>query len=616
MKFLKNNCILLLVFVLCFILRINADTYFAGYNYDEIAIMGVAKSSFPFGIIKNLALLDYHAPLYYFIAHFFTYLKGEWLYLRFFNIFINILNIYLFYKIGKLIKDKKTGYILAVFLTVNHLYISLTNYVKFYTLCFFIVSISYYYFIKILKQNKGYIKFALANAFFCYSATLGFIFVILEYGYLFFVKKSERKKLLKSALIASIGFILYLPVLVIQTYYAFNNIISPHGGAYQKVDFYAVYQLLNDYFTPLLDYSLNTETLDLASFLTDILQAAAKNSIDWISLSVVIFLSLIPVIMAIYLLIRLKNNEVKHLLNIGYVYIILFLFMVALQIVGFTPIYLYPAGLILLISAGISLTEIKSKKIFRFIFIYLLLSQLIIPNCYPVEKRTREQGNSKTYYCLEKYFEDNTDDRMYIMTTGGRFVEKYYKNKKIFSFDCEQTGLTHDRKFITLLYGKENTDKLNKSNLTILLPELIKKPCRKEFEDYIIENVIDKLNSGDKLTYVINVDGCTFLLKDGEITSVLQKPYIKTLSGFDTIRMMNQFLLTQSTMSDISTSYANTCLINILDKRLKRIKIEQYIDDIHGKFHKTFSTDKFAYSTEWIGKNALNGWVFVTYTKE
>ncbi len=616
MKLIKNNIVLILIFILCIVLRINADTFFSGYNYDEIAIMGVAKSSFPFGIIKNLALLDYHAPLYYFIAHFFTYINEEWLWLRLLNILINILNIQLFYKIGKLIRDKKTGYILASLLCVNHLFISLTNYVKFYTLCFLIASFCCYYLLKILKENKGYIKFAAANAFFCYSATFGFIFVGLEYIYLYFVKKENTKDLIKSALISSIGFLLYLPVLVFQTYYAFNNIISPHGGAYQKVDFYAIYQLFNDYFTPLLDYSLNTETLDLASFLTDILQSLGKNSMDWISLFVVIFLSLIPVIIAVYLLIKLKNKHVKHLFNIALIYIVIFLLMVEVKIVGYTPIYLYPAGLILLISAGVSLADLKSKKLLRFIFLYLLLSQLIIPNCYPVEKRTREQGNSKTYYCLEKYFEDNKDNRMYIMTAGGRFVEKYYKEKNIFSFDCEQTGLTHNRKFITLLYGNENVQKLNKNNITTVLPELIKKPCGKEFEDYIIENIINKLKSGEKLTYVMNVDGCTFLLKDEEIASVLKKPYIKTLSGFDTIRMMNQFLLTQSTMSDISTSYANSCLVNILDKNLKRIKIEQYIDDIEGKFHKTFSTDEFAYSTEWIGKNAINGWVFITYTKE
>ena len=147
--------------------------------------MAVARQNFPFEIYKTIGNIDYHAPLYYFIAHPFTYLENESIYLRLLNLIISLVNIFVFYKIGTLIKNKKTGIILALILTVNHLAISTVSFVKFYCLCFLLVSFSVYYLVKILKKEKGYLKFAIANFFLILSNTLGFIFVSLEYIFLF-----------------------------------------------------------------------------------------------------------------------------------------------------------------------------------------------------------------------------------------------------------------------------------------------------------------------------------------------------------------------------------------------------------------------------------------------
>ena len=70
MDFLKKNVFLILILLLGFILRFNQDIFMPGFNYDEFAMASIARASFPFGILKNCANLDYHAPLYYLIIHF------------------------------------------------------------------------------------------------------------------------------------------------------------------------------------------------------------------------------------------------------------------------------------------------------------------------------------------------------------------------------------------------------------------------------------------------------------------------------------------------------------------------------------------------------------------
>ena len=184
MGFLRKNFLLILIFILAIFLRLNNDIFILGYNFDEIAMISVARQNFPFEIIKTIGEIDYHAPLYYFIVHPFTYFENESINLRLLNFVISLINIYVFYKIGSLINSKKTGLILASIITVNHLAISTVSFVKFYCLCFLLISINTYYLIKILRKDSRYLKFAITNFFLILSHTLVFIFVFLEYLFL------------------------------------------------------------------------------------------------------------------------------------------------------------------------------------------------------------------------------------------------------------------------------------------------------------------------------------------------------------------------------------------------------------------------------------------------
>ena len=215
----KKNIILHLIILLAIFLRVNYDLFTPGYIFDELAMVSLVKTHSLIEIIKNIANLDYHAPLYYLVASIFTNFDNEWIHLRFLNLIFSILNIYVFYLIGKNIKNKNLGYILAILLAVNHIHISITSFVKFYCLCFLILSLIILNLIKILKFKNNYKQLGILNALFCLSTTFGFVFVFIEYLFLYLRKRKNKKQLpdlLISFIISMFGFVLYLPIFVIQ----------------------------------------------------------------------------------------------------------------------------------------------------------------------------------------------------------------------------------------------------------------------------------------------------------------------------------------------------------------------------------------------------------------
>lgn len=610
MNFLKKNFILISIIFLALFLRINFDTFVPGYNFDELAMVSIAKLSFPFEIIIKSAKLDYHAPLYYLLIHPFTYLDSEWLCLRFLNIFISILNIIVFYLIGKELKNKQLGIFLALFLTVNHLQISISNFVKFYALCFLLISLIILFLIKIFKGKNKYLELGILNFLYILSATFGIIYSLIQYLFLFFKFKKDRKNILKSASIAFFGFILYLPILFTQAKIALNNIISPHG-AYQKIDIVVLYELLNDYFSPLINCACNVPTIHSISFIGDIKNTFLNGQIDYISIFSLLFLSIIPIGIIIYLFIKNKNKIVQNLAIIALSYLIIFIILSSLQVVGFVSLYVYPFGLIVFVICINSLSELKNKKMAYILFGYLIFIQLVITNCYPIEKRNEEQV--KTYFGIETYLKENKKNT-YIMTSGARFLKEYYKNENIFSFDFEHTGLSHDKTIAKMIYGEDFIKKVNRKNVKELITPIIKEnKINQEFEKYITENLINKLKKGDTIIYVFNAELSPFLLQDSELNNFLNKKYTQKAGG---IEVFSNNTIKQAEISDISTTFCNEHLIRILDKNFKRIKIEQYLRHKNGNYFKYSDITDFNKNTQWIAKNALGGWIFITYVKQ
>lgn len=606
MGFLKKNLWLIFILFLAIFLRLNYDVFINGYNFDELAMVSIAKQAFPFGIFKALSELDYHAPLYYIIIHPFTYFENEWIYLRALNVLISLINVYVFYKIGCLLNNKKTGLVLALILAVNHLAIGTVSFVKFYCLCFLLTSINLYYFIKILKQNKGYKKFGYTNFLLILSSTFGFIFVLIEY---FVLKKKES---LKTIYIPLLGFLIYLPILIKQIILSKETILSPHLS-YANLSPYSIYALLNDYFTPLINYSCNLITVESLSYIGKFINSIQDNNLDIASFLIILFLSIIPIAISIYAITLgiIKNKIIKNLSYVAIGYFIFFIFLILFEKTGFIPIYLYPFGIITFIALALGLESIKSKKISTLLISYLILAQLIIPNCYPIKKRGVEKA--KIYYGFEKYIKQNQEQNVvYITTNGARFLKKYYKNENIIEFDDEKLSGKNGREFIGLFFNEEIKKLANKENFKNLIQEkVLNNDKNTNFEQYFNNNIL----KNEKIVLAFYADETPFLLQDREIKNILLNyKYFPHLTRFEDV-FNDKKILNSEILSKIVLTHAYKQLFADLEKNYRITKITQYAKTINNDYIKISEITNLNKSTLWIAQNGLLGWFFITYEK-
>lgn len=619
LNFIKSNYILVLIIFLGFFLRFNYDLFIQGYNFDELAMVSIAGLKFPFEILKTSAIIDYHAPLYYLIIHFLTYFQNEWIYLRLLNLIFSIVNIFVFYKIGNLLKNKETGLILALILAIFHLNISTVSFIKFYCLCFLLFSINIYYLIKILKQNKGFIKFGIINFFFILSSTLGFISVGIEYFLILLFQKDKNKDILKSVLISFLGFLFYLPILLKQTFCAFNNIISPHS-AYVSFSGLSFYNFLNDYFSPFINYCCNQDTIQACSLILNVIVSIKNNSFDYLSLFGFVVFSLIPVVLGVGLIIFgiIKNKLNRKLFLVGFLILIFYITISKLDITGFIPFYLYSVGLILLVCFGFGLSEIQNKKLKYGILFFFLFINLFITNFYPLEKRDIDK--IKIYNCFNQYFKDEkiSSKTPIFMTNGARFLKYYYKDKNIIDFDYEKMSALNSRFMFSLVFGKDLSQKATKFNIkTLIKPIIENKKVDNALENYVL-NILKENNikKGDKIILCFNSDSNPFISTKEKYLQILNKnQYNPHLSSSNIKYALSEEEIDASYMGEVISSYSYECLFNIIEKNFKIIDVKQYTNDKYGNYFKNFESKNFEKSGLYLAQNTLKSWIFITYEK-
>ncbi len=610
-----RNYKLIAIFVLALFLRLNYDIFISGYNYDELAIMSSAVQSFPFGIIKTVATNDYHAPLYQLIAHFFTYFKQPWLYLRILNLVFSLINIYVFYKIGCILKNKKTGFFCALIITVNHLAISTVSFVKFYCAAFLLCSLIIYYLIKILKYNNGYYKFAIFNSLLILTSTYGFIFSAICYMPLFI--KNKNSKLYKSSIIAIIGLLLYCPILIFQLKINFENIFSPHS-AYADFSLISLFNALNDFFAPLLNYCCNLKTVSSYAVALNFAQSYTKGIFNLNDLFNFIVFSLIPTAIAIYFIYRAikKDKCNQKLFYTGSIFFIFFILLIKLELTGFIPIYLYPLALILLILLGCG--AVSDKKINIFLFLVYITVNLFISNCYPPQKR--DFSGIKPYFCFEEFLRANPNSKI-IATSGGRFLKKYYKDRTIFDFDEEKMEGSFQKEYISLIFGDNVSGKIDKHNIFQIFKSLAESRYRSpEFEKYFIQNVYNKINKNEEIVFsFLAQEDSPFILKQDEYLQILKnKKYNPHLTKVNYNYMISDELnyINTDLLSYFIESYSYEYLIELMDKYFKRVKFEQYTRSDNDNYIKNYEDYSNNYSTLYLAQNANKSWIFVTYIKQ
>ena len=615
MNLVVKNLIFAGIIFLTIFLRLNYDTFVFGYNFDEFAMISIAKLDFPLEIIKASAQEDYHAPLYYLVAHFFSNLANNDLLLRLLNVFLSVINVWVFYKIGKLLIDKKFGLILSLFLCVNHLQISITNFIKFYCLAFLLFSISIYYLIKFIKFDKNEIKLGVANLFFILSNTFGFIWVFIEY--LMLLKLKNKRKVIKSFLIASFGFILYLPILIIQTKNTLSSIISAHAD-YPSFSFFGFYNFLNDYFSPLINYSCNSESVEGMVLLINCFNSlSASNAFNWASCAGFILLSLMPITISLIGIFKAyKNKIMKFLLILSFINILFYSILIISETIGYIALYQFSIGLTLIIISCYGLNSIKNKKIKIVLISYLILSQLLITNVYPVEKR---ETKIKPFGNIDNYISQINDKTPIIMIEAGRFAKYYYKNKNIFAIDFEELQGSHSRKWIEKVFNKEIAKNATAKNFKDLTEKTIKEEIKNpELEKYLLKELISKVEKNQTLILAYNADGDIFCFNDKEIERLLKLPYNYKKEDSSLKYQINKTkteTLSQRYLGEVIHSYSIKLIIKIIEKYFIPIKIEQFIPNVNGKYSKHYENTSKKLNILDLMNKPVAGWIFVTYQK-
>lgn len=242
-----------LVVIMALVLRLLFIDKPAGFWHNEMVMYNQTIAGGPLDIIKASVNADVHFPLYQLMLAVWIKIFGNGdITIRLFSVLAGVLNVIMAFFTGREIKDSKTGNIFAFLTAVNSTLIFYSQEVKFYIFLSLFVTISLFYIIRILKNNKNsdYAGYIIANAAIVYTFTIGVLYVIAQgiivLAYILWQKKNILKKFIISNIIL-IGIIL-----------PFAFYILTHMGKYEGANWiftsniYTTFILIQNYFTPCL----------------------------------------------------------------------------------------------------------------------------------------------------------------------------------------------------------------------------------------------------------------------------------------------------------------------------------------------------------------------------
>jgi uncharacterized membrane protein len=161
---------------------------------------------------------DVHPPLYYLILHYWIGLFGDSEFvIRSLSVIFGFLAIYLIYRVGVLLFDRRTGILAALILSISVFHIHYSQEIRGYSLMVMLTLLSMYFFINLLKARRPTIQIAyiLSSTLLIYTHFFG-LFVILTQNLFFFghyltFSKNKRNGLRNWITLQIILFLIYLP---------------------------------------------------------------------------------------------------------------------------------------------------------------------------------------------------------------------------------------------------------------------------------------------------------------------------------------------------------------------------------------------------------------------
>ncbi len=163
---------------------------------------------------------DFHPPLYHFIIHFWLELgTAEW-FLRLPSVAFGVLTIYFLYLLGKNLIDEKFGLLVAFLLSISPFHIYFSQELRMYSLSAFLSTVSMYFFLKAIKEEKllWWIFFTLATILNLYTLYFAFFLLAVQLVFLIFNGSFKRvwQKFFLACLISLSSFIFWLPQFFVQ----------------------------------------------------------------------------------------------------------------------------------------------------------------------------------------------------------------------------------------------------------------------------------------------------------------------------------------------------------------------------------------------------------------
>ncbi len=217
----RHGFILIIILVLGLFLRIYCLTCESLWLDEGISVTWAHME--PEQIVE-VSAKDVQFPLYILILHYWINLFGETEFaLRFLSVIFGFLAIFMMYKVGTLIFDKKTGILSSFFVALSQFHIHFSQEARPYVLMALLTLFSMYFFIRILEKRTHWnsIGYIVSSILLMYTHVFGVFIIVSQNLYIamvfLFSKKPLRPKLKQWVLFQVIIILLFAPWLGILT---------------------------------------------------------------------------------------------------------------------------------------------------------------------------------------------------------------------------------------------------------------------------------------------------------------------------------------------------------------------------------------------------------------
>lgn len=547
--------VLTLIVLLAFVLRtINIEKP-EGMWFDEVYCWYIASAKMPLEFLSRIVREDYHAPLYFFILHYWMKLLGSSdVTLRMLSVIFGVLAVPAFFLLGRELQPKTQneksplmagmGLWMALFVAVNSLLIYYSQEVKFYSLVFLLSTLNLLFMIRFYKSGskKSAAGIVISTAAILYTLTTSpfyLAFVFLGFALLLWLKKRESfKKFLVISAIIALLYLPYIPVLIhhqilLSSY--FINLASVFRFDWVNVLLFVFYL-----FSPFLSTIKNGVPVP-----------AILETLSGISFGFVVFV-IIPALLGIAGIINSirKKTILNAFLAVSLVFVAATILLAIFGTFGFLPRYVLIGTPILLMAAVFGLCTIKNKTLSRILLSFFVLANLFYvataPDSAPNLKRDETYGTLNNMLIQENV---TRKDTIFCFFAGSML--KKYNNYNVFDFDLGASFIKNKNNALENVLDKNVINKLNQNNVKNLLKTyFLSKNISPRFEKFLYKNIYLKMHSGDKFVVVITK---VFFYEDKNVTDEIYEKMIPHALVYskvssDVLRFAKKYFVLKSTL--------------------------------------------------------------------